>query len=452
MRLNSLFWRFFGAIFLANVLVMAITSYIAIATSEDILRGENHDTLVLNTASFLIDRHENKIPNNAPSPPDFKKGKPSEHHPPRHESPEYENKPPPKPQRRLRMEIYTDEGERIYGKIRKIKGDDGNIVRLSYTSTDTGQKYRVVAIKPKLPHQLGLFLGVLNSIRFVLLLVASAVVSFLLSLLITRPLKQLGEHTEQLAQGHFNISTPPVLLKRGDEVGDLARQLNDMGGKLNALINSKQQLLHDVSHELRAPLARLQAASALLDAKDQKHAERIERECARMNALIQNILDYARLGESELSLQTLDLSSLLSQCVQDIQFEYADYVIQFKPSPEPIRVYADENKLLSAVENIVRNACKYTKQGTQVDVMLEQRPSHYVITIRDYGQGVDEDELSKLCKPFYRANNQMHGEGFGLGLSIAQRAIEQHGGEMQLNNHAEGGLQVRLVLPLSNGV
>lgn len=451
MRLNSLFWRFFSSIFMANLLVMAITSYIAIATSEEILRGENHDQLILNTASFLIERYENKTPSGERSSislPRFDEdddwgGRSSEREPP-----EYHGaRPPKKPPRRLRMAIYTDQNEHVYGR---IKQSDERKTKLSYVSPNTGQTYHIVAVKPKLPHQLSLFLGVLNSIRFILLLIASAVVSFLLSLLITRPLKQLGEHTEQLAQGHFNTSAPRALLKRGDEVGDLARQLNDMGEKLDALINSKQQLLHDVSHELRAPLARLQVASALLNPQDQKHAKRIERECERMSALIQNILDYARLGESEISLAPLNVSELISQCVQNIQFEYAEHAIYVTTPSESIMINADADKLFSAIENIMRNACKYTEQGTRVDVTLEKHRSNCLIVIRDYGKGVADAELEQLSKPFYRANNRMHGEGFGLGLSIAQRAIEQHGGKMQLDNHIDGGLQVTLSLPFSN--
>lgn len=433
-RLNSLFWRFFVAIFIANILVMAITSYITIEASEEILSDENHEQLVRNSASFLIDRYENQTLNDRSWAEAVRL---------RDEQREGRDKPP----RRLRLAIYTEHGERIYGR---IKGDHNHAIHINYASPTTGKRYRVVALKPKLPHRLGLFLGLIQSIRFALLLIASAVVSFVLSLLITRPLKRLGEYTEQLAQGHLNVAAPTVLLARGDEVGDLARQLNDMGEKLDALVNSKQQLLHDVSHELRAPLARLQAASALLDTKDQKYVARIERECERMNALIQNILDYARLGEPDWVPTPFNVSERIAQCVQDIQFEYSSHAIQFFQPSKPVVINADEHKVLSAIDNIVRNACKYTEQGTRVDVSLEQQMSNCVITIRDHGKGVADAELDKLSKPFYRAHNRMHGEGFGLGLSIAQRAVEQHGGEMQLNNHPDGGLQVRLVLPFSD--
>lgn len=427
-RWNSLFWRFFAAIFITNILVMSVTTYIAIEASEEILGDEHHKQLTLNTVAFLVEKYE-QLPKKHRDRLRIPRHRLDEDHPPRLGKLKH------------RLAIYDANKKKIFGK---LDNEHDDYIELYYQSPNSQKRYRAISRPPKLPRHISHILGMVQSIRFVLLLLASAIVSFLLSLLITRPLKRLGIYTEQLAHGELQTSVSDNLLTRGDEIGDLARQLNAMGIELDKLINNKQQLLHDVSHELRAPLTRLQASNALLN--EGPYTDRINNECERMSALIQEILDLARI-ESDLKKEHFSLSALIEQCIHDIQFEYPNHPIDYKQATSPILFNGNADKLHSAIENLLRNACKHTAEETKVVMELIEQRDNWLIRIRDYGSGVNDAELDKLCQPFYRGNNRMHGDGFGLGLSIAQRAIELHAGKLIPSNPPNGGLQIDVLLP-----
>jgi two-component system, OmpR family, sensor histidine kinase CpxA len=221
-------------------------------------------------------------------------------------------------------------------------------------------------------------------------------------------------------------------------------------------------LLKDVSHELRSPLARLSVALGLARQRATPEIEgslnRIELEADRLNQLIQRLLTISRLesGADGLRKSTLSLRELVEQVAHDAEYETPGRGCRVLADPEDeFLVEADPDLLRSAVENVVRNATRYTAEGTTVDVRLERQgsgqseESEIVVRVLDSGPGVPSDALPKIFEPFYRlddARNRQTG-GAGLGLSIADRAIRLHGGRLRASNRKEGGLEVEIRIP-----
>ena len=293
-----------------------------------------------------------------------------------------------------------------------------------------------------------------QTVRFVILFFSTIVVSFILSLLIIQPLKKLRKHTQNLSDGNMQSRVEKNLLKRNDEIGDLSRELDEMAKTLDNLINSKQQLLHDVSHELRAPLSRLQAIAAIMlqqpDDSNKKMVKRVERECVRMNELIQEILEYSRTHynlESRMTPSLVNLSALFIKLVEDIQREYPSHLIQLNHIDEQLNITGHANRLNRAFENILRNACKHTPEKTVIVICAQQVNKHIEIQIRDHGPGVNDADLAVLTTPFFRADGAKHTVGYGLGLSISQRIIRHHRGIMNISNHPQGGLLISVIFP-----
>ncbi|MGI9285240.1 MAG: sensor histidine kinase [Pseudomonadales bacterium] len=347
--------------------------------------------------------------------------------------------------------IYGPKGELVFGKPQQ-HADHRAHIEFKFTS-GADNVYKIVSDRPQPPRFVMGWLARMHSIGFVFILLASAFVSLLLTWMITRPLKNLGAHARHLASGDFATPMERKLLKRGDEIGDLAQEFDGMANRLGEMIESRQQLLHDVSHELRAPLARLQAAAALNQQRgaslDAATLQRVERECERMDKLIQQILDYARTEQEQALAEPIDLDALLEELVADVRLEYNTHPISLQLSEESTTVQGNGELLRRAFENVLRNACKHTAEGTAVDVNLSRQTDTILLSIRDHGPGIEEQDVAQLLEPFYRAGNSMHGDGFGLGLSIAARAIEKHAGRIDAVNHPQGGLQVSISLKAS---
>lgn len=290
-------------------------------------------------------------------------------------------------------------------------------------------------------------------------LVMSGLVCLGLARYLSSPVRRLRAATRGLAGGDLGIRVGDALGRRRDEWGGLGRDFDHMAERLQVLIVSQQDLLRDVSHELRSPLARLQAALGLARQRSGGSAgdelDRIEREAERLNELIGQVLSLSRLGSGTGAAirEPVDLAALVGAIADDAGFEAAQHgrrVVVRENSP--LTVSADPELLHSALENVVRNAVRYTAAGTAVeiasigDVALRQAS----ISVSDRGPGVDEAVLDRIFDPFFRASaaRDRASGGHGLGLSIARRAIELHGGTIEARNRPEGGLEVTIRLPL----
>lgn len=286
-----------------------------------------------------------------------------------------------------------------------------------------------------------------------LAIITAAVTALLLAKSFSAPIVRLQRATRALAAGRLDTRVGAPFDERQDEVGTLARDFDAMAEQIQALITDKETLLRDVSHELRSPLARIRVALALAqreaEAPVQKDLERIDQETERLDQLVGQILTLARLRTSTLEDHVdVDLKHLVSEVVADAKFEQPGAQIAFKAGVRPV-IRANPGELASAIENVIRNAVLHSGPESRVEVNLEPTPGELVLTVADNGRGVPEQDLERLFEPFYRVDpSRDHKQsGYGLGLAIAARIVERHGGKVDAMNRPGGGLAVSFRLP-----
>jgi len=229
------------------------------------------------------------------------------------------------------------------------------------------------------------------------------------------------------------------------------------------LVSRQRQLIYDISHELRSPLARLNVA---LDLGRQRKGndtafDHMEQDIECLNDMIERLLTVARLDTSAtpIAMAQLNLTELVSQIVRSADFELQERAgVARLSSQGQYFVQGNAELLHSAIENVIRNAVRYTGPGNSVDVLLESSDdatSNFVrLFVRDYGQGVPESELASIFQPFYRVADDRNREsgGTGLGLAIADRVIRIHGGTIKARNATPHGLEVEILLPQSTSI
>ncbi len=285
---------------------------------------------------------------------------------------------------------------------------------------------------------------------------ASLIFASLLAWYFSKPIRNLRAAFESLAAGNLNATVISTMGKRRDDLADLGRDFDNMAGKLRGAIESQRRLLHDISHELRSPLARLQAAIGLLR-QQPDNAEftmgRIERECVRMDRLVGELLTLSKLDAGVIgsTQQTASIKELLDDIVADACFEARAQGKDVVVSGQCNAIIQGNIELLHhAIENVVRNAVKYAPIHTSVRIETWENPERCLlgITVLDEGPGVPKDELDMIFEPFYRGNtSKKHTEGHGLGLAIAYRAIKAHGGNIRAVNRESGGLRIEMTFP-----
>jgi two-component system sensor histidine kinase CpxA len=298
-------------------------------------------------------------------------------------------------------------------------------------------------------------------LRLLLILVAGAGACYWLANNMAVPIRKLHRATGEIARGNLAVRVEKKLTRRNDEIGDLGRGFNIMAEHLEDLIGAQKRLISDISHELRTPLARLNIALGLARQHSGPDAEkalnRIELETERLNEMIGQLLSLSRLEADMGKIQKvrINLTELIKNIVSDAMFEAKGKNCSVKFTQEKdIYIFGDSTLIARAIENAVRNALKHTPEESDVDISLvetisETEQSMVRIRIRDNGEGVNENELSNIFKPFYRLDSARDRKtgGTGLGLSIAERAVRLHGGSIRAFNADEGGLVVEIELP-----
>lgn len=280
-------------------------------------------------------------------------------------------------------------------------------------------------------------------------LVVLTLFSLVLTLAISRPLNRLRSAVHDLGQTTYQQNSLAALADRKDEFGVLAKDFNRMGERLQGLINSQRQLLRDVSHELRSPLARLRIALALAERADEQERTklwpRLNQECDRLEALISEILALARLDSNPGARQTLPIAPLLDRLRSDARITAPDQSIQLEVE-NGLSVQGWPDMLERAIDNLLRNALRFSPPNQPIEVRAERNQGSLLLSVRDHGPGVPREHLEHLGEPFFRAPGQT-AAGYGLGLAIARRAAERHGGQLHLDNHPDGGFIATLRLP-----
>jgi signal transduction histidine kinase len=298
--------------------------------------------------------------------------------------------------------------------------------------------------------------------RFLVVMMLTGVVCYGMVRHITKPILQLRSAAQRLAEGDLSTRVEPKLTRRRDELGLLGREFDKMAARLESLMAAQHRLLADISHELRSPLARVSVALALVRETAGPEAapdlDRIELETGRLNAMIGELLTLSRIesGEQAADKERVNLSNLIEDIAADADFEARSRNRAVKVlATAQCALSGTESLLRSAVENVVRNAVRYTKEGTPVEIRLSRERDESqecaVIRVRDHGSGVPEEKLADLFRPFYRiadARDRQSG-GTGLGLAITQRAVKLHGGHVEARNAPDGGLQIEIRLPVT---
>ena len=282
-------------------------------------------------------------------------------------------------------------------------------------------------------------------------LVVLTLFSLLVTLSITRPLSRLRVAVHDLGQTTYQQNSLARLASRRDEFGVLATDFNRMGARLQSLISSQRQLLRDVSHELRSPLARLRIALALAERASPEEREklwpRLTRECDRLESLISEILTLARVDADQASAEHVELNTLLNNLQKDASLSAPEQPVQLNAEPG-LALSGWPTMIERAVDNLLRNAQRFNPPGQPIELTAQREGEHITLSVRDHGPGVAEEHLAQLGEPFFRAPGQT-AAGHGLGLAIARRAAERHGGRLTLANHPDGGFIAALELPLT---
>jgi two-component system sensor histidine kinase CpxA len=296
--------------------------------------------------------------------------------------------------------------------------------------------------------------------KLIIAFLISGLICYLLSLYLSRPIRILQRAARRLGRGELTTRVGKELYTRKDEIAELAFEFDDMASRLQTLMQTRQQLLHDISHELRSPLARLSVALEIARKKDNDtmntELARIEKECDNLNELIGKILSFASLNvkEEDSHFTDINIKTLLEHIIDDAHYEAQCKHAQIKLSAEDdFIVRANQTSLKSAIENIIRNAVRYSPDGTDIDITLVQDHGNIKITVNDGGPGIPDNKMEKIFEPFFRVDSSRTSKtgGYGLGLAIAKKAIALHQGKIMAENRVSGGLSVMISLPNFRG-
>ena len=338
----------------------------------------------------------------------------------------------------------------------------GPPLMLQATTGPSGAKYILSAEHASLPFAHFVRGGIgTQSLRLLAVALAAALVCLALAHYIASPILHLQSVSRRIATGDLTARVRKRLTSGRDEIAGLSRDFNLMAEQIETLLHSQSQLLQAISHEMRSPLARLTLAAGLAKGTRPPESdgllERIETEAERIEQMLAQLLTLARLDRGAMSFPRIpvELSLLLTDIVSDASFE------AFAVNRSVVLTHADsclvngsDALLRSAIENVIRNAIRYTRQSSTVEVSLKLRNAEEqdfaVIHVKDEGPGVPYAELSQIFKPFYRVSSAREREtgGTGLGLAITDRAVQLYHGSVAARNRIEGGLDVEIRLPV----
>lgn len=304
-----------------------------------------------------------------------------------------------------------------------------------------------VPFNPRYPADVAIVVG----------LVLTLLVAYVLALYYTRPLRRLDRAMQRFAQGELNTRVSGEIGTTDREIASLAQVFDRMAERIERLVNRQRRLFHDVSHEVRSPLARIEVALELArrdPARVPTSLDRIEKEVGAVDQLIDGLLTYARLDAGEeLPLERTELRALLDEVRETAEYEAQKrnitVTLTVDAALENAFVRADLSSLPRAFDNFLRNAIRYTPEGGVIELRALASKGQVDVLCVDQGPGIPEAELESVFNPFVRGAREATGTGFGLGLAIARRIISLHGGSVRAENRTDRtGLIVRTTLPL----
>ncbi|NMY52351.1 HAMP domain-containing sensor histidine kinase [Pseudomonas sp. WS 5011] len=438
--MRSLFWRIFASFWLAIALVAGLSMLLGRMLNQDAWLLSQHPGMD-DLAETWTQRYEKKGPRAAQNLLEQRKRK-----------------------FRIDVQVLDDSGQPVVqgtfppraaafeARHRNEKRLPWRRLSVDYTSPHSGETYLFIYRIP-IPEvaawQRDSLLWPLSALGIAMLVLT--LFSLWLTLSITRPLNRLRGAVHDLGQTAYQQNSLAKLAERRDELGVLAADFNRMGERVQGLISSQRQLLRDVSHELRSPLARLRIALALTERADaverEKYWPRLSQECDRLEALISEILALARLDAEPGAAQPINLGELLHKLQDDARLDAPEQTIEIQLESD-LQLNGWPDMLQRALDNLLRNAMRFNPVGQTIELTASRNAEQLCLSVRDHGPGVAPEMLTRLGEPFFRAPGQTS-SGHGLGLAIARRAAERHGGQLELSNHAQGGFIATLRLPLT---
>lgn len=261
-----------------------------------------------------------------------------------------------------------------------------------------------------------------------------------------RPVRELSEGVERLRQGDLNIE---MQTRRTDELGQLMASFNEMAGAVRERIRARDQLLIDVSHEIRSPLTRMRVALEMMP--DGAAKASVIEDIEETEAMIAVLLETERLDSPHggLSLALEDLAALVGDSVEE-RGEHQPGV-EFTPPDEPLVAHVDADRVHVVVGNLISNALRHSDpDGPPVRVGLVRVGGDVTITVKDCGVGIAEEDLARVFEPFYRVDRSRSKDtgGYGIGLSLVKRIVEAHGGTIDVDSRVGQGTSVSVTLPI----
>lgn len=287
---------------------------------------------------------------------------------------------------------------------------------------------------------------------YFLVIGATGILCWIAAAGVISPIRKIAASIALFGQGNLGLR---VETDRDDEIGQLGRSFNEMAERLERLITSERRLLSDISHELRSPLARLKFAMKLArTSPDPASAiERIERDVNRIASLVADIVEI-NVVEDDPAMQEkreICIRDIVAEVVRDCSLEADARGSAIQLGGDVCgQVHGNPELLRRAVENVLRNAIRYSPEKSPIEFLLSETEDHAQIVIRDFGPGVPETSMARIFDPFFRVEEarNTNGGGSGLGLSIAKRAVHLHRGSIHAEN-ATPGLRVIISIPLT---
>lgn len=291
-------------------------------------------------------------------------------------------------------------------------------------------------------------------------LIVSGIFSWWLAAKIARPIQDLALTSNLQGEGEFLAMIDKKILQRKDEIGELARQLQTSGVKIQDLIRKQKDLVRDVSHEVRTPLARLQIATETLelDASDERAIRRIKEEVLIIDQLVQDLLHLSHFDRPSRSheIESIPLSILVDECVERSQMLANSKNVSITAANKDCReinVKGVRFLLDRAIDNLFSNAVRHSPEHGEIEVKCEVDKEHCILGIWDQGEGVSEESLKDIFEPFFRLDSSRNRQtgGFGLGLSLVRRIAELHEGSVIAANHPNGFV-VKMKIPVERNI
>lgn len=308
------------------------------------------------------------------------------------------------------------------------------------------------------------------TVRLLLIILFSVLVCFWLSRTLTRRIGRVQHTVHRMIDGDYQAN-PQLSTLGSDELGLLAKDVAQLSTRLAESELARKQMLSDISHELRSPLARLDVATELtrdFAPNASRYLDRIDKETARMNELIEQIIHIQSLQMQQYTIDNLendavDIVDIITEIGKDVCFEFQHKNVRWQwrlpdiLSSSPLTVLGNQEQLHSALENIIRNAFMHTSSGSTVTAevtkkKLANKRDAIQISITDEGGGVAEKDLERIFQPFVRLDSARHREtgGYGLGLAIVHAVVVAHKGQINVCNRKDDiqGLIVQILLPV----